>query len=153
MTEALKSAQDATRLEPRNLDVRLTLARSLLASKDLVKAEQEITAITAAAPQSASAHVLHGLIASERKNPSAAKAAFDKARAIDPKSIELLAACQALDLLLPLTTSAPLVRVHEAIRRIVPTLGVDRPPAPDIERISEMIASGEIERACGLDLR
>jgi histidine ammonia-lyase len=68
-------------------------------------------------------------------------------------AIELLAACQALDLLLPLTTSAPLVRVHEAIRKIVPTLGVDRPPAPDIEQISELIGSGEIERACGLNLR
>jgi histidine ammonia-lyase len=68
-------------------------------------------------------------------------------------AIELLAACQALDLLQPLTTSAPLVRVHETIRKIVPTLGVDRPPAPDIEKISEMIASGEIEGACGLNLR
>jgi histidine ammonia-lyase len=35
----------------------------------------------------------------------------------------------------------------------VPTLTVDRPPAPDIERISEMIASGEIDRASGIDLR
>jgi histidine ammonia-lyase len=75
----------------------------------------------------------------------------DRTRAV--LAIELLAACQALDLLLPLTTSAPLVRVHEAVREIVPTLTVDRPPAPDIERIAEMIASGEIERACAIDLR
>jgi histidine ammonia-lyase len=68
-------------------------------------------------------------------------------------AIELLAACQALDLLVPLTTSPPLSRVHEAIRKIVPMLTVDRPPAPDIDQISEMIASGEIERACGIDLR
>jgi histidine ammonia-lyase len=75
----------------------------------------------------------------------------DRTRAV--LAIELLAACQALDLLLPLTTAAPLARVHAAVRKIVPTLTVDRPPAPDIEKISEMIASGEIDRACGIDLR
>jgi histidine ammonia-lyase len=75
----------------------------------------------------------------------------DRTRAV--LAIELLAACQALDLLLPLTTAPPLARVAQHVRRIVPTLTVDRPPAPDIERISEMIASGEIDRACGIDLR
>jgi histidine ammonia-lyase len=68
-------------------------------------------------------------------------------------AIEILAASQALDLLSPLTTSVALQRVHAAIRKTVPTLVEDRPPAPDIERISSLIASGEIERACGLDLR
>ncbi|HYN10961.1 MAG TPA: histidine ammonia-lyase [Vicinamibacterales bacterium] len=68
-------------------------------------------------------------------------------------AIELLAGCQALDLLAPLATSAALERVRAAIRKIVPTISVDRPPAPDIEKISEMIASGEIDRACGIDLR
>jgi histidine ammonia-lyase len=74
-----------------------------------------------------------------------------RARAV--LAIEILAGCQALDLLAPLTTSAPLQRVHRAVRKIVPTLTVDRPPAPDIEKICEMIAAGEIERACAIDLR
>jgi histidine ammonia-lyase len=68
-------------------------------------------------------------------------------------AIEILAASQALDLLSPLTTSVALQRVHAAIRKTVPTLDEDRPPAPDIEKISSLIASGEIERACGFDLR
>lgn len=68
-------------------------------------------------------------------------------------AIEILAASQALDLLSPLTTSAALQRVHATVRKSVPTLVEDRPPAPDIERIASMIASGEIERACGIDLR
>ena len=68
-------------------------------------------------------------------------------------AIEILAASQALDLLAPLTTSVALQRVHAAIRKNVPTLVEDRPPAPDIEKIASLIASGEIERACGFDLR
>jgi histidine ammonia-lyase len=84
---------------------------------------------------------------------AALKAAEVLSRSRAILAIELLAGCQALDLLAPLATSAPLQRVHQAVRKIVPTLTVDRPPAPDIERIAEMIATGEIERACGIDLR
>ena len=75
----------------------------------------------------------------------------DRTRAVI--AIEILAASQALDLLSPLTTSAALQRVHATVRKSVPTLVEDRPPAPDIARIASMIASGEIERACGIDLR
>jgi histidine ammonia-lyase len=84
---------------------------------------------------------------------AALKAAEVLSRSRAILAIELLAGCQALDLLAPLATSAPLQRVHQAVRKIVPTLTVDRPPAPDIEKVSEMIATGEIERACGIDLR
>jgi histidine ammonia-lyase len=64
-------------------------------------------------------------------------------------AVELLCACQAIDLLAPLTTSAPLARVHEIIRARVPTLDDDRPPSPDLGVITELIASGELERAIG----
>ena len=63
-------------------------------------------------------------------------------------AIEMLFACQAIDLLAPLETSAPLRRVHARVREIVPTLTDDRPPAPDIEAIASMIANGSLERAC-----
>lgn len=62
-------------------------------------------------------------------------------------AVELLAACQALDLLAPLRTSAALSLVHERVRRDVPRLDEDRPPAPDIERLAQMILSGDIERS------
>jgi histidine ammonia-lyase len=62
-------------------------------------------------------------------------------------AVELLCACQAIDLLAPLTTSVPLSRVHEIIRARVPTLDEDRPPSYDLAVITELIASGELERA------
>jgi histidine ammonia-lyase len=65
-------------------------------------------------------------------------------------AIELLCGCQAIDLLAPLTTSPPLVRVHAGIRAHVPTLDEDRPPAPDIETIATLIARGELDRACAM---
>jgi histidine ammonia-lyase len=65
-------------------------------------------------------------------------------------AIELLCACQAIDLLAPITSSAPLMRVHETIRARVPTLERDRPPSHDIARITAMIEGGDLERACAL---
>ncbi len=62
-------------------------------------------------------------------------------------AVELLCACQAIDLLAPLTTSAPLARVHAVIRARVPTLDADRPPSADLAAITAMIVAGEVERA------
>ena len=62
-------------------------------------------------------------------------------------AVEILCACQALDFHAPLTTSAPLVRVHSAVREHVPTLVDDRPPSHDLSRIVEMIWSGAFEYA------
>jgi histidine ammonia-lyase len=65
-------------------------------------------------------------------------------------AVELLCACQAIDMLRPLTTSPPLARVHDFIRTRVPELEHDRPPSRDLAVITELIASGELERACPL---
>jgi histidine ammonia-lyase len=65
-------------------------------------------------------------------------------------AIELLCACQAIDLLAPLTTSPALARVHARIRSRVATIDRDRATSLDTERIAELIASGEVERACGV---
>jgi histidine ammonia-lyase len=67
-------------------------------------------------------------------------------------AIELLCASQAIDLLRPLTTSPPLARVHDAVRAQVPALDADRAPSPDIERIAQLIARGDLERACGVNV-
>jgi histidine ammonia-lyase len=84
-------------------------------------------------------------------------AALKAARAIELATlvvaVEIVAACQAVDLLAPLTTSPPLARVHRAVREHVPMLSADRPPGPDIERVAAMIASGAIEAAGDLNLR
>jgi len=68
----------------------------------------------------------------------------------DVIAIELLCACQAIDLLAGLTTSPPLARVHALVRRHVPTLESDRPPSRDIATISSLMSSGDLDRACAM---
>jgi histidine ammonia-lyase len=70
--------------------------------------------------------------------------------AINVIAVELLCACQAIDLLSPLASSDALMRVHAAVRQRVAMLGDDRPPAPDLDRIAEMIHSGTLEYASGV---
>jgi histidine ammonia-lyase len=68
-------------------------------------------------------------------------------------AVEVLCACQGIDLLAPLTTSAHLQRVHKFVREMAPTLTEDRPPAPDIERIAAAILDGSFVRACGVEVK
>jgi histidine ammonia-lyase len=63
-------------------------------------------------------------------------------------AIEILCACQGIDLLAPLETSPRLQRVHRRVRSRVAMLEGDRPPAPDIDAIAAMIADGSLESAC-----
>jgi histidine ammonia-lyase len=65
-------------------------------------------------------------------------------------AVELLCACQAIDLLAPLRTSPPLQRAHDFIRTRVPTLDVDRSTSRDLSAITELIATGALERACAM---
>ena len=81
---------------------------------------------------------------------AALKAARSVELATRVLAIEALCAAQALDLLKPLQTAAPLARAHDVIRSRVPTLDEDRPPSPDINEIVTMIESGELERACAM---
>jgi histidine ammonia-lyase len=84
-------------------------------------------------------------------------AALKAARAIDLATgviaIEILCACQAIDLLAPLTTSPLLQRVHARVRERVPRLSEDRPPAPDIDAIAEMIASGALQSPIAVEVK
>jgi histidine ammonia-lyase len=69
-------------------------------------------------------------------------------RAREVVAIELLCACQAIDLLAPLTTSPLLARVHALVRAQVPALDQDRALAPDIAAIVALVAAGEVDAAC-----
>ncbi len=80
---------------------------------------------------------------------AALKAERAVGRAREVIAIEILCACQALDLLAPRTTSPPLAGVHALVRSRVPTLAADRAPSPDIIAITELIASSALENACG----
>jgi histidine ammonia-lyase len=65
-------------------------------------------------------------------------------------AVELLCACQAIDLLAPLESSRPLMHVHAAVRRVVPTLNDDRSSAPDLDAIAQLIRRGALEYAAGI---
>jgi len=65
---------------------------------------------------------------------------------------ELMCACQAVDLLAPLRSSPALMRVHDFIRARVPSVEHDRSTSRDLADISEMIASGDLDRACALNV-
>ena len=54
-------------------------------------------------------------------------------------AIELLCAAQGLDYRKPLRPGKRIEQAHEAIRRIVPPLEADRPPATDIGRLAQAI--------------
>jgi histidine ammonia-lyase len=60
-------------------------------------------------------------------------------------AIEALCAAQALELV-PGRPGTGAVDLHTLVRSRVPALDEDRPPAPDIEAIRELVASGELAR-------
>ena len=78
---------------------------------------------------------------------AALKAECAVGRAREVIAIEILCASQAIDLLAPLATSAPLETVHQLVRSRVPMLDDDRALAPDIVAITELIATSALENA------
>ena len=59
-------------------------------------------------------------------------------------AIELLCAAQGIDLRRPLKTTAPLEKVHAAIRAKVPAMMVDRPIHTDIAAVRALIDDGSL---------
>ncbi len=84
---------------------------------------------------------------------AALKAERAVGRAREVIAIEILCACQAIDLLAPLATSPLLASVHALVRSHVPVLDDDRAPAPDIVAITKLIASSALEAACGIRVK
>jgi histidine ammonia-lyase len=60
-------------------------------------------------------------------------------------AIELLSACQGIDLRAPLQTSARLARAHAALRRAVPFAASDRLLAPDIAEAAVTLRCEEVQ--------
>ena len=61
-------------------------------------------------------------------------------------SIELLAACEAIDLLAPLRTGHLAEQARNLVRRVAPPLRRDRPLHADIARVAERVESGAFSR-------
>src|SRR6266699_1008828 len=62
-------------------------------------------------------------------------------------AIEMLCACQGVDMIAPLKTGNLAMKAYEAVRSKSRMLSVDRPLAADIEAVSALIAEGAIARA------
>jgi histidine ammonia-lyase len=61
-------------------------------------------------------------------------------------AIELLSACQGIDLLAPLQTGALAKKAQAAVRVLSPKVDADRPLAPDVNSVAKLIASGDIAK-------
>ena len=79
---------------------------------------------------------------------AALKAERAVARAREVVAIEILCACQAIDLLAPLATSPALANVHQLVRSRVPTLDNDRSSSSDIVAIAELIETRALDDVC-----
>jgi histidine ammonia-lyase len=60
-------------------------------------------------------------------------------------AIELLAACQGIDLLAPLRTGALAQKAHASVRRVAQKVDADRSFAKDIEAVGGLISAGEFQ--------
>ena len=64
-------------------------------------------------------------------------------------AIELLCACQGIDLLAPLQTGTLARRAYASVRAKSHMLSEDRPLAPDIEAVGELVADGAFSSLLG----
>ncbi len=64
-------------------------------------------------------------------------------------AIEYLAACQAMEFLRPLRSSAPIERAHALLRRSCPAMNHDRYLAPDIEHAAVLVRDGSVAGVLG----
>jgi len=64
-------------------------------------------------------------------------------------AIELLCACQGIDLLAPLQTGAIARRIYVAVRGISKKVENDRSLAADIAAVAELVAAGTIQEIAG----
>jgi len=64
-------------------------------------------------------------------------------------AVELLCACQGIDLLAPLKTGKLAQQAHAAVRRAVPMLDADRVLAPDIEAVRVLISQQTFRKILG----
>jgi histidine ammonia-lyase len=57
-------------------------------------------------------------------------------------AIELLSACQGIDLLAPLRTGPEAQKAHDIVRKVSVEVAADRSLAPDIEAVASLVHKG-----------
>jgi tetratricopeptide (TPR) repeat protein len=95
---AVRFANDAVALSPQNPEARLTLVHALKAHGDLDRAQAELEPIMKAASTSAQVNVEAGEIAMRRHDHRAARAAFERALKLDPRSTPALTGLVTADI-------------------------------------------------------
>ena len=94
---ALRYAEEAKQGAPTSVDARIALVRTLLVRRELDRAGAEMADLMRAVPKSAAVHALNGSLLSMRNNPTAARAAFEQALALDPAYLDAVRGLIALD--------------------------------------------------------
>lgn len=61
-------------------------------------------------------------------------------------AIELLCACQGIDLLAPLQTGTLAKKAYDAVRAVSPKVTADRPLSPDVNAVAQLVAEANIAR-------
>jgi putative PEP-CTERM system TPR-repeat lipoprotein len=99
VAETIQLAESALKNAPGNPEARLTLASGLIAQRDLARAEPLVTQLLAEYPNVAAVEALNGMRHLARKNTAQARAAYERALKLDPRSYPALAGLTALDMM------------------------------------------------------
>jgi tetratricopeptide (TPR) repeat protein len=94
---AVQYASQALKGDPASDQARITLTRALIGRRDLASAKPEVALLIKRYPKSATVQVLAGLLAAQQGNRADARAAFERALELNPKSPEAYAGLLALD--------------------------------------------------------
>ena len=89
---------DAAQAQPGNLEARVALVRSLIASGNSSRAQAEIALLLQQAPEAAIVHALSGMHQARVSNPNAARLAFERALELSPGLLEAVSGLTYLDL-------------------------------------------------------
>jgi tetratricopeptide (TPR) repeat protein len=96
--DALKFAQEATQAAPNSADAWLAYTRAQMASGDLAGAEQRLKAIAAQLPEVSEVHAQLGELHATKKDRKAARAAYERALALDATSVVALSGLTGLEI-------------------------------------------------------
>jgi tetratricopeptide (TPR) repeat protein len=97
--DSIRTAEQAAGNDPTNIVARLTLVRSLIAAgsaTQLARAARELEKLEAEYPKVAAVHVQAGALALAKNDVATARAHFEQAQTLDPKSAEPVAGLIAL---------------------------------------------------------
>jgi putative PEP-CTERM system TPR-repeat lipoprotein len=128
---ALRYAQEAKQALPESVDARIALVRSQLAVDDLQNAQKELAELLQRFPNLADVHTLNGTLQAMRKNNTAARAAFNRARELSPDHFEALGGLVRLDLVEK--------RLDDAIKRLEAELAKQPPDTVELLRLAGMV--------------